>query len=42
MYDRCVAAEQAELAECIEYLFGRSTCTACGENFVLQQALAKA
>jgi hypothetical protein len=30
MYDRCIAAEQAELAECINYLFGTSTCTECG------------
>lgn len=42
MYDRCIAANQAELAECISYLFGSSTCTACGENFELQESLAKA
>ena len=37
MYDRCVAADHAELAECIKYLFGKSTCTECGENFVVQE-----
>lgn len=42
MYDRCIAAQQVELAECIKYIFGTSTCTACGEDFVLQEALAKA
>jgi hypothetical protein len=42
MYDRCIAAKQSELAECITYIFGTSTCTACGEEFVLQETLAKA
>lgn len=42
MYDRCVATDQAELAECIKHLFGTSTCSACGANFALQEALAKA
>ena len=42
MYDRCVAADQSHLAECITYLFGTSTCIECGENFVVQEALAKA
>jgi hypothetical protein len=42
MYDRCITANQAELAECIKYLFGTSTCTECGEDFALQEALAKA
>jgi hypothetical protein len=42
IYDCCIAAEQGDLAECINYLFGISTCTACGEKFVLQEALAKA
>jgi hypothetical protein len=42
MYDRCVAADQDELAECIKCLFGTSTSTQCGENFAVQEALAKA
>lgn len=42
MYDHCIAADQAELAECIKHLFGTSTCSACGEDFALQKALAKA
>jgi hypothetical protein len=42
MYERCVAAKQAELADCIKYLYGRSTCTACGQDFMLQEALANA
>jgi hypothetical protein len=41
MYDCCIAANQAELAKCIRYLFGSSTCTTCGENFQLQESLAK-
>jgi hypothetical protein len=41
MFDRCVTADQAGLAECIKYLFGTSTCSACGEDFALQEALAK-
>lgn len=42
MYDRCIEADQSKLAEYIKYLFGTSTCTACGKNFALQEALAKA
>jgi hypothetical protein len=42
MYDRCIAADQAALAECIKYVFGTSTCTTCSENFALQEAIAKA
>src|SRR5262249_23727092 len=42
MYDRCIAADQAELADCIRFLFGTSKCKACGENFALHEAIAKA
>lgn len=42
MYDRCIAADQAEVADCIRFLFGTSECTACGENFALQDAIAMA
>jgi hypothetical protein len=42
MYDRCIAAQQAELAECFKHIFGASTCTACGEVFVLLEAIANA
>jgi hypothetical protein len=42
MYDRCMAADQAELAECMRYIFGISSCTACGESIALQDAIAAA
>jgi hypothetical protein len=42
LYDRCIAADQGELADCVTYLFGTSECTSCGESFALQDAIAKA
>jgi hypothetical protein len=42
MYDCCVAAHQADLADCVRFLFGTSECTSCGESFRLQDAIAKA
>lgn len=42
MYDRCIAAKQSVLAKSIKYIFGSSTCTACGENFLLEGAMAEA
>ena len=40
--DRCIAADQAELADCVRFLFGTSECTSCGESFTLEDAIAKA
>jgi hypothetical protein len=42
MFDRCRAADQVELADCIRFLFGASKCTSFGENFALQDAIATA
>jgi hypothetical protein len=40
--DRCVGAEQLELANSVSYLFGTSECTSCGKGFAIQDAIANA
>ena len=41
LYERAQAAQQAEVADWIRYVFGRSLCPSCGHTFEVQVAIAQ-
>jgi hypothetical protein len=41
LYEHAVAAQQAEVADWIRYVFGTSECPSCGHHFAVQDAIAE-